>query len=190
MYDINIKLSKDQKPSLILYRYRWVVLFSYFLSSSAVGAVLGSLGTNRGIFDKASSSMEIWTLDISKYSDLIMFLPMNFLSIWITENKGLKPCINVGCFIMIVGNVLRLLGGIFSLWLWFVGHIVCISSASFLKNPVTKLASNWFGDKERGVATAIGIVSTPFGYFLSNILILVMFKEGDKIPEGEPGGFP
>jgi hypothetical protein len=32
---------------------------------------------------------------------------------------------------------------------------------------VSKLASNWFGDKERSLATSIGLVSTPLGIFIS-----------------------
>jgi hypothetical protein len=50
-----------------------------------------------------------------------------------------------------------------------------------LKNPVTKLASNWFGDKERGLATAIGIVSGPLGIFISKALIMTNFENQDKI---------
>ena len=44
-------LGDDDKPALILYRYRWLVLFSYFLSSSAIGVVQASLSTNRTIVD-------------------------------------------------------------------------------------------------------------------------------------------
>ena len=45
------------------------------------------------------------------------------------------------------------------MYFWYFGHIACLCSGAFLKNPVTKLASNWFGDKERALATSIGIVS-------------------------------
>ena len=112
---------------------------------------------------------------------------MNFISIWVIENFGVRKCVIVGSMIMITGSVLRFLAGFSSIWLWFVGHCVCMSSQAFLKNPVTKLASNWFGDKERGTATAIGIVSTPLGIFIAQIMILLMFKEKDKISPIEGG---
>jgi sugar phosphate permease len=105
---------------------------------------------------------------------------MNFISIWVIENFGVRKCVIVGSLIMIIGSVLRFLAGFSSIWLWYVGHCVCMTSQAFLKNPVTKLASNWFGDKERGTATAIGIVSTPLGIFIAQIMILLMFKEDDK----------
>lgn len=116
-----------------------------------------------------------------------MYIPMNILTLWIIENKGLKACITVGCFIMIFGSVLRFLGGVINLWIWFIGHVLSLCSSSFLKTPCTKLASNWFGDKERGVATAIGYVSGPLGIFISKILILTIFDDKDKEEEKDGG---
>lgn len=51
-YDINVILTDQEKPNLILYKYRWIVLFAFFLTSSATGALQGSLSTNRDIIDK------------------------------------------------------------------------------------------------------------------------------------------
>lgn len=180
-YDIDVKLREDEKPNLILYKYRWVVLFAFFLTSAATGAVQGSLSTNRAIIDKIDNDMDKEQLDWAKYSDLVLYLPMNFTSIWLIENYGLKKCISLGSIIMIIGSVMRLMSSFGSIWWWFVGHIVCMSGQAYLKNPVTKLASNWFGDKERGLATAIGIVSGPLGIFVIQTLILVMFENKDKI---------
>ena len=50
------------------------------------------------------------------------------------------------------------------------------------------MASNWFGDKERGTATAIGIVSGPLGIFISKILILSIFVNEDKFIPVDQGG--
>jgi sugar phosphate permease len=82
---------------------------------------------------------------------------------------------------------MRLLSSYTSIWLWFFGHIVCACSQAFLKNPVSKLASNWFGDKERGFATAIGLVSTPLGILVSLILILMIFRSDDRVAADEGG---
>jgi MFS family permease len=111
-----------------------------------------------------------------------MYLPMNFASIWLIENYGLKKCVSAGSIIMIIGSALRLIT-VFSnnIWWWFFGHIICMSAQAYLKNPVTKLASNWFGDKERGMATAIGIVSGPLGIFIGKVLILTNFDNNDKL---------
>jgi MFS family permease len=188
-YDIDMHLKEHEQPSLILYKYRWVVLFAYFLTSTATGAVQGSLSENRAIIDKIEPGMDKADLDWCKYSDLVMYLPMNFLSIYIIENMGLRKCVILGSLIMIVGSVMRFMSVFASGWWWFFGHIVCMSSQAYLKNPVTKLASNWFGDKERGTATAIGIVSGPLGIFISKILILAIFDDKDKYMQYD-GGSP
>lgn len=119
-------------------------------------------------------------LDWAKYSDLVMYFPMNFASIWLIENYGLRKCVMVGSIIMIIGSVMRFISTFSSMWWWFFGHVVCMSSQAYLKNPVTKLASNWFGDNERGMATAIGIVSGPLGIFISKISIITNFDDKDK----------
>ena len=179
-YDIKIDPNDNAVPNLILYRYRWVVLAAYFLTSAATGSVQGSLSTNRKIIDRLDNALDEEHLAMAKYSDLVLYLPANFISVWLIDNYGLRFCISFGSIIMLVGSVLRFLSPWTSIWLWFVGHIICMSSQAFLKNPVTKLASNWFGDKERGTATAIGIVSGPLGIFISKVLILSFFEEGDK----------
>jgi sugar phosphate permease len=45
---------------------------------------------------------------------------------------------------------------------------------------VSKLAFNWFGDKERGMATAIGSMSMPLGMLMSFILPSTIFDDSDK----------
>ncbi len=37
-------------------------------------------------------------------------------------------------------------------------------------NNSAKLASNWFGDKERGIATAVGSMAVPIGMLISFVL--------------------
>jgi hypothetical protein len=57
-YNIDVQLKDNEKPSLILYKYRWVVLCSFFFTSCSTGALTGSLSTNRGIIDKLEESLD------------------------------------------------------------------------------------------------------------------------------------
>jgi hypothetical protein len=56
-YDINVVLKDQEKPNLILYKYRWVVLMAFFLTSCCTGALTGSLSTNRDIIVKFQNSL-------------------------------------------------------------------------------------------------------------------------------------
>jgi MFS family permease len=182
-----VQLKEGENPSLILYKYRWVVLCSFFFTSCSTGVLTGSLSTNRGIIDKLEENLDRDQLQIAKYADMVLYFPLNFASIWIIENYGLKLCISIGSLIMIAGSALRFLSIFGTLYIWFAGHILCACSQAFLKNPVSKLASNWFGDKERSLATSIGLVSTPLGIFISQILIVIIFRTDDEL-EVDSGG--
>ena len=85
-----------------------MVLFTFFLTSCSTGALTGSLSTNRGIIDKIGGDrMDRDILQIAKYADMVLYFPMNFASIWIIENYGLKLCISIGSIIMIGGSAMR-----------------------------------------------------------------------------------
>jgi sugar phosphate permease len=47
-------------------------------------------------------------------------------------------------------------------------------------NTASKLATTWFGDKERGVATAFGGLSMPVGCIIGFAMPALMITEGDS----------
>lgn len=51
-----------------------------------------------------------------------------------------------------------------------------------MNNP-SKVASNWFGDKERGLATAIGSMALPVGMIISFILPNAFLSSNVTDPE-------
>ena len=111
-----------------MYSYRWVVLASFFFTSAATGAVQGSLSTNRKVIENIEPTLSASVLSMAKYSDLVMYFPMNFLSVWIIDNYGLKRCISTGSLIMLFGSLMRFASVWTSVWVWYFGHIICMSS--------------------------------------------------------------
>ena len=47
--------------------------------------------------------------------------------------------------------------------------MIVLGQAIFL-NLISRLATSWFGDKERALATSIGFLSLPFGVLLGHII--------------------
>ena len=176
-------VSPNQRAVIILSSYRWIVLLSFFLSSAATGSVQGSLSTTKKIILNIEPEIDNDAINIAKYSDLLLFLPANFLSVYLIENYGLKSCISTGSILMFLGSLLRFLSISHNLWFWYFGHILCMVSGSFLKTPVTKLATNWFGDHERVLATAINTAATPIGLLFSQFMIIINFDNDDKYPQ-------
>ena len=50
----------------------------------------------------------------------------------------------------------------------------------FIGNGVSKLATNWFGDNERALATTIGALSNPFGCIMGFVLPSFFISDNDK----------
>ena len=48
-----------------------------------------------------------------------------------------------------------------------------------LLNCLSKFTTNWFGDNERGIATAVGSMSIPFGSLISFLLPSALFADTD-----------
>ncbi|TNV81049.1 hypothetical protein FGO68_gene1374 [Halteria grandinella] len=125
-------------------------------------------------------------MDWCRYSDIILYIPMNCLGVFIIEKYHLRFCVITGSLILLLGTFLRLaiLFDGFSIWWWYFGHIVSLGSSVFLKIPASKIANSWFGEKERSFALAIGQISSGCGYFISKVLTIWMFDDRDKVDEG------
>jgi FLVCR family feline leukemia virus subgroup C receptor-related protein len=60
------------------------------------------------------------------------------------------------------------------------GQIVSMSGQPFLKNPISKLTTDWFGDRERGIATGVGVMSGPAGIILATLMIIFMLDDSHE----------
>lgn len=60
-----------------------------------------------------------------------------------------------------------------------IGQIIAALAQAFLQNPVAKLATTWFGDKERGTATAFGSMAMPVGCLVA-FMLPNLFFDADK----------
>jgi sugar phosphate permease len=61
-----------------------------------------------------------------------------------------------------------------------LGSILAAFGQVFFMNTASKLATTWFGDKERGVATAFGGLSMPVGCIIGFAMPALMITEGDS----------
>lgn len=69
-----------------------------------------------------------------------------------------------------IGSWIRLFIGLTDFYMLLVGAGIAAAGQPFLMNNTSKVSSNWFGDKERGIATAIGSMSVPIGMLFSFVL--------------------
>lgn len=58
-----------------------------------------------------------------------------------------------------------------------IGTIVAAFGQVFFINSSSKLATTWFGDKERGLATALGGLALPIGCIVGFIIPALMISD-------------
>ena len=110
----------------------------------------------------------------------VVFIPSNFTAIYLLNTKGLRITLVVAAFFLLIGGWLRLLiviTGVFKTA--FIGSIFAGVAQAFFYITASKVASNWFGDKERALSTALGSLSIPLGSIIGFVLPVTMIGESD-----------
>jgi MFS family permease len=110
----------------------------------------------------------------------VVFIPANFVVIHLLNIKGLRVTLVVAAFFVLIGGWLRLLVVITDVFeTAFIGSIFAAVAQAFFYNTASKVASNWFGDKERALSTALGSLSSPLGSIIGFVLPATMIGESD-----------
>jgi MFS family permease len=170
-------LDSHGNPKLILYKYRWVVLISYSLALVSLG-MLGSTCTTSASLVKEIYGLSVFGANLANFSYFIMYTPSSLVAIAVFKRYGAKVSIIIGCVFYLIGAWLRLFvlfsGDSFTVF--YVGSFVAAIGQPFLMMLTSKIASNWFGDKERAIASAIGLSGSAIGSAISFVLPQVVLR--------------
>jgi FLVCR family feline leukemia virus subgroup C receptor-related protein len=110
----------------------------------------------------------------------IMYVPSNFVSISILNRFGLKASIITGVLFLLVGSWIRMFIMFSGNFIpYYIGTIIAAVGQPFLMNIPSKIASTWFGDKERAIATAAGSMSVSIGTIISFVLPQTVITDAD-----------
>ncbi|TNV79121.1 hypothetical protein FGO68_gene16126 [Halteria grandinella] len=112
---------------------------------------------------------------------ILMFVPSNFIVIFVLDKFGLRFTQVLGACMMVFGCWLRYIVSAYNeFWIISFGTaIAAYGQVSFL-NTISSVASGWFGDKERAISTALGTISTPLGVIVGFIVPSAMLSEEDE----------
>ena len=111
----------------------------------------------------------------------ILFIPANFLVIKVLKKFNMQICLRMGSLLLIFAAWIRQIIQIdnrFYLWAT-IGNITGAFAQVFFLNCVSKLASIWFGDKERALSTAMGTLALPLGCIAGFVVPVTMIEEKD-----------
>ena len=113
-------------------------------------------------------------------------IPMTFFSIWVYSNIKLDNAIRGVVTTQLIGALIRALSyPTDSFWPVAIGTYICSSCNPFYINVQGYIANVWFTDSERGLASAIQIVSSPLGAGIGYGMVGGWFQGVKKLENGE-----
>jgi MFS family permease len=115
-------------------------------------------------------NVSVSDVDVLALVFMIVYLPMNFPASWLIDKYGLKWGTGFGVILIGVFGFLRGLTTNFMIVL--ICQIVTAVGQPFVLNSFTKVAGNWFPEKDKALATGLGTMSMMLG------IVIAMFLAG------------
>lgn len=179
--------SVDDKRTYELYSTRWVVLFAFCLVNIAYNSLWITFSS---ISDIAISYYRIEPLivDWLSMSFLLAFILFSLPAAGFVSSYGLRATILVAAILHTCGTFIRYMGterdGFFYI---IMGQLLVSAAGPFIAAVPPELATTWFGEHERAIATSIGVlmcyVGVAVGFLQPTLMVpdakdLLLVKEG------------
>ena len=101
------------------------------------------------------------------------------MSIAVLNKYGMKATITTGTFFILIGSWVRCFIIFTDFLPFYIGSFIASLGQAFLNNLPSKVASNWFGDKERALASSLGVLSVYIGAMFSFTIPQFIFGPED-----------
>jgi MFS family permease len=144
------------------------------MAQAAVGMVSGTCAVTATVV-KEVYELSLFQANLTNFCYYIMYVPGNFLSIAILNRYGMKVTIVCGTLFILIGAWIRCFIIFTGFTPFYIGSFIAALGQPFLMNLPSKVASNWFGDKERATASSLGALSVFIGAMLSFTLPQLIF---------------
>ncbi|MBO8181233.1 MAG: MFS transporter [Archaeoglobus sp.] len=144
-------------------KYRWVVLFAYFLTGVLSQIVWITFSPILPIVESfyGVGESEVGLLSaVFPITFIFLALPVGYL----VDSKGFRSAVLIGTSFLSVFGFLRAFATTFLVLLLF--QILASIGQPFIFNSISKLVKGWFPPNEVGVATGIGTLSIYLGIII------------------------
>ncbi len=151
-----------------LYPYRWVVLGSFMLINVMVQVLWICYAPVASI---AATAYDVQRVDVDLLANLflLIYIPIAFPAAWAIDTFGFKKAVGFGALLMAVFGLLRAAFPL-SYTAALIGTIGISIGQPFLLNAFTKLAAEWFPQKQRATITGVVFLSLFLGIGLGESL--------------------
>ncbi|MCX6558243.1 MAG: MFS transporter [Candidatus Aminicenantes bacterium] len=152
--------------------YRWVVLALFMLPAIATQIQWITFAPIAKDAAALFTDGRTNAIDLLAIVFMLVYLPVSFPASWCIDKFGLKWGTGIGVVILGLSGFLRIFAPDYT-WL-LVFQIGCAIGQPFVLNSFTKVAANWFPEKEEALASGLATMSLFVG-------LLVAMGAGDFV---------
>jgi len=136
------------------------------------------------VSDKAEdfwNTNSFWVNNLS-LSFAAVYIPLGFLAAWVVDHKGLQLGVMLASLATAAGAWIRVTGK-WGYWYALIGQTLCGCAQPIILSAPPKIASNWFPDDQRTLATTLASVANPIGIAIGFLLPPIFTKTADDLPK-------
>ena len=171
----------------VLYPRRWFILFLFCLLQVANGIGFIALSPIADVVLRYYGIGDVTVLganlvDWCSQVFYVVYFGLSPFIMCLLRKAGLRGAAILAALSLGIGGALRLAARHptqESFYFLFASSVVLAFSTPFLLSATTQLASVWFGEKERGTATAIAVAANQFGLMIGYPLARLIVPAGD-----------
>jgi MFS family permease len=171
----------EQNTNFPVSPYRWVVLTVYMLITAVSQIMWMTFAPVARDAAAVYTGGNIDRIDLLAMLAMFSWLPFAIPAAWCIDRFGLKRGSGIGVILIGLCGFLRIFAPNYT-WL-LVCMIGCAIAQPFVLNAFTKLAANWFPEKEEALASGLLTMSIFIGFtivmFATDFIIAHFRKTGD-----------
>lgn len=171
-------LQKKKEEIYEVTSYRWYQL-AIFCLAAALNQVawisLQPVASDISEYYQVSGSI-VNTMSLIYQGFFIIF---TFPSNYVIDEMGCRKGILFGCLLTTIGMIVKVFIN-YNFWICVVGQMFAAVGQPFLLNAPAKLASVWFGDKERVAAITIAVASQALGAAIGFVIPSLFVSNDDS----------
>ncbi len=167
-----------EKPQIIIYPYRWIILVLYFLLTVIIEIqwlTFASISSAAQDFYQTTALR----IDFLSMIYMIVFIVMSIPASYIIDTFGLKTGLMIGAVLTGIFGVLKAWGSE-NLIVVTVAQTGLAVAQPFILNSVTKVGAKWFPVNERATVAGIGSLAQYIGIIIALAITPLLISSAEN----------
>jgi len=175
----------EQNSDTSISSYRWVVLIAFMVNVAVTQMLWLTFAPISRDFAAVYTRGNVNYVDLLSVLFMVVMIPLTIPSAWCIDKFGLKWGSGIGIIFLDLCGFLRIFAPDYT-WL-FIFTVGCSIGQPFVLNSFTKVASNWFPEKEEVLASGLLTMSLFIGLVIAMFapdLIISRYRSTGSLKQG------